>query len=92
MDSLTQKMEFEKLWRETPEFDRLKLIGEYAFETSRCVSEFKTHLIDHEKRIKELENGQKTMAGLAGGTTGGIVSVLLLGVYLFLKTIGIIKT
>lgn len=92
MANLTQKMEFEKLWRETPETDRLKLIGEYAFETSQCIAEFKTQQIDHENRIIAIENGQKTQAGLAGGATGGIVSVFLLGIYLFLRTIGIIKS
>jgi hypothetical protein len=91
MAGLTQKMEFERLWRETPEGDKLKLVAEYAFESSQCIAEFKTQQIDHEKRIVDIENGHKTQAGLAGGVTGATVSALLVGVYLFLKTIGIIK-
>ncbi len=82
---MLHNLDFEKHMTEMTDRNLLEFTARQVWEMcQRCEA--------HEKRIAEIENGQKTMAGLAGGTTGGIVSALLLGVYFFLKTIGIIKT
>ena len=88
MADLTQKMQFEKLWRETPEQDRLKLIGEYAFETSHCIAEFKTEQIAQELRLKNLESANGRKSVIAGGASGGLAGFIFMLVYLtgrFLK-------
>ncbi len=78
MDDLSRMMDFEKLWRDTPDTDRLKLIAGYAYSNSQQMAEFKTQLIDHEKRLTEIEriptNNAKWAGAKAGGTVTGIAS------------------
>ncbi len=76
-NDLTKKMEFEKLWRETPETDRLKLVAGYAFDTSRTVMEFKSQQIDMEKRLSNVESGDRKMSGITGGSSGAITGSVI---------------
>ncbi len=79
-------LDFEKRWAELPtDADKLKFVAAQAYKSSQLFVEYKTQLIDHEKRIGELEkvptNNAKWAGAKAGGTVTGIASFFAMVLY-----------
>jgi len=96
---MRDKMEYERLWRETPPEDRLKFIADQVFTQGQSIAEFKMGLIDHERRLIGLEgrnsskgeprkraNHNKLIFTISAAVTAGIAGAVTAG-----KALGWIK-
>ncbi len=99
---MQDRMNFERSWRDTPPDDRLKFIADQVFEQSCSIIEFKSTLIDHEKRLVGLEGHKSSNPGKPkirnqnternlGFLVGAIVAGAIAGAVVVLKWLGLIK-
>jgi len=66
MNEFESRLQFGKLWRETPPEDRLQLVGEYAYYASQAVQELTNSGDRRERNINDLKADMiKVQADLA---------------------------
>jgi hypothetical protein len=67
---INQELEFEKRISGMPDRTLLEFVARQNWETCiRCEA--------HDKRIKSLETGSKSISGITGGITGAITGIII---------------
>ena len=67
---ILDEMSFREMWRRMPEDERQPYLAYQAYKVAVCME-------DHEKRISDVENGDKRLSSIAGGISGTITAILV---------------